>query len=208
MRDVISGVLLMVGLVILTGALVVVASCKSLPDLDGLQDIEDAWGDAEAMYEKARALFGNDEVGAEGWTQGPQKIDVGSLPNWRLKFKTKAPDMSRPNGEPERIWLTLIFNRYDYKLYAMIDKRDFMRHRVKGDKSVHVTGHILRPIPKGVTEWVAECVDGVLTLTANGVMLSGYPMNLPGAELEAAYWSVDAGRPAGVQVILGEAQGL
>ena len=178
-------------LIIMVAALALVAGCKSAGD----------FGDLEKLYEEAKAKLVPTPPDADNWREGPHKIDVPKLTNWFFELEVKDQDMSRPNGKPERITVGFKLSGIDYKVYCMIDNRDGVRARAKGDVNLHVTSFVHAPItwkpgqPSAMLRWEAK--DGVLNFTVNDGPTRKHPFKIGDAVLKAVYISPDAGRPAG-----------
>lgn len=136
------------------------------------------------------------------WLTGPREIVPSEeLDEWRLVVRLRNQDMTRPNGKPERIWVKLWFEGgFSYMVYAMIDNRNAIRARGKGDGlNLHVSSWIYAPIPSGEFELVVQCSGGDLVVLINGGVCPKSQIKIGARRLKRVVWCPDAGRPAGIE---------
>ena len=134
------------------------------------------------------------------WREGHYAVPIDGRPSeWTFSVRFRNPDMTRPNGKPERIDVQFQLEGIDYKVYSMIGNRDGLRHRGKGTVNWHVSGSIYAPIPKGESVWTWDCANGVLMMSIDGNPCNEYPLSVGDAKLKSITISPDAGRPCGKQ---------
>jgi hypothetical protein len=131
------------------------------------------------------------------WREGKHALDGEDTEEWEFSLDCKEQDMSRPHGEPERIWILVVLEGIKWKVYAMIDRRDFVRVRSKGALDIHVSGSVYNPIPKDPWKIVIKVVSKELILLINGIKCDKGCGHVGDAKLEKIVISPDPGRPAG-----------
>jgi hypothetical protein len=124
-------------------------------------------------------------------------FDAEGSRDCEFEVECKDQDMSRPNGEPERIWILVVLEGIKWKCYGMIDNRDFVRVRSKGNLPIHVSGSVYAPIPKGVFKQKIVIRDQKLEYFINDTRCDKGCGSVGDAKVEKIIISPDPGRPAG-----------
>lgn len=133
------------------------------------------------------------------WNEGKMAFDAEDSDNCEFEVECSDQDMSRPSGEPERIWILVVLRDPDskWKSYGMINGRDFVRVRSKGHLDIHVSGSVYGPIPKGVFKQRIKVQNRKIEYFINDTRCDKGCGDIGDAKVEKIIISPDPGRPAG-----------